>query len=94
MAVSFGVWSALTFFEISLVYAVILAFLELLLRGLKKNVTSEIDSVITLTGLLVSFLYMWFKNFELYYLALVLVNFIIMFYKNRKEVKYLLRKVG
>lgn len=94
VAVSFGVWSALTFFEISLVYALVLASLELLWRVLKKNVTSEIDSVITLTGLVVSFVYMWLRDFEIYYLFLVVFNFLVMFYKNRKEVKYLLKKAG
>ncbi|MGC8771185.1 MAG: glycerol-3-phosphate acyltransferase [Brevinematia bacterium] len=94
VAVSFGVWSALTLFEISLVYALVLASLELLWRGLKKNVTSEIDSLITLSGLVVSFVYMWVRDFEIYYLVLVIFNFLVMFYKNRKEVTYLLKKAG
>ncbi|MCX7820714.1 MAG: glycerol-3-phosphate acyltransferase [Brevinematales bacterium] len=94
VAVSFGVWSALTFFEVSLVYAVVLAFLEIILRVFKKNVTSEVDSVITLSGLVISFLYIWFRNYEIYYLALMVFNFVVMFYKNRKEVAYLLRKAG
>ncbi len=94
VAVTFGVWSAITFFEVSLIYALILAFLEVIFRLFKKKVTSEIDSFVTLFGLVVCLLYMLFRNYEIYFLILLVLNFSVMFYKNKKEISFLLHKAG
>ncbi|MGC8764539.1 MAG: glycerol-3-phosphate acyltransferase [Brevinematia bacterium] len=91
VAVTFGVWSALTFFEISLVYGILLALFEVGIRFFKKNITSEDDAVITIVGLLCVLVYMLLRKFEFYYLALLMVNFLVMSYKNIKEIKLFLK---
>ncbi len=91
VAVTFGVWGALTFFEIPLVYGILLASFEIIIRFFKKKITSEDDAMITIIGLVCVFFYMLIRKFEIFYLFLLIVNFIVMSYKNLKELKVFLK---
>lgn len=91
VTVTFGVWAALTYFEIALVYGILLALFEVVIRFFKKNITSEDDAMITIIGLVFVFIYMLFRKFEVYYLFLLVANFLIMSYKNSTEIKVFLR---
>ncbi|MEZ0117857.1 UNVERIFIED_ORG: glycerol-3-phosphate acyltransferase PlsY [Heyndrickxia coagulans] len=86
LAVSFGVWSALTKFRISLTYAVILACFYVLAKVVKKGkkTTSSEDSLQTATGFLLLSLFLIFQNSPRFLLWIWLGNFIILLWKNKK----------
>jgi acyl-phosphate glycerol 3-phosphate acyltransferase len=92
VAVTFGVWSALTFFEVSFIYAVVLATLEVSFRFFKKHITGKDDAFITVAGLIVPLIYMYFRGFGLEYSALLVANFLVILYKSRKEVVAFLKR--
>jgi acyl-phosphate glycerol 3-phosphate acyltransferase len=85
IAVSFGVWSAVTRFEASVAYAVILALLLLLVKlGLKgKPVTSDMDGCMAVAGMLTLGGYLTFRGFPGYMILLWLLNLLVLVYANR-----------
>lgn len=66
IAVTFGVWSALTGFEVSLAYAVILAVLKAtgLLMNRGKSVSTEADGVQVVGGMLVLSVYLVVRSYS------------------------------
>jgi len=85
LAVSFGIWSALTQFRASISYAVILASLYVILWVFKrgKKTSSNEDGIQTTLGFLLLFIYLLNKNYSSPILWIWLGNFIILAWKNR-----------
>jgi len=95
IAVTFGVWSAVSGFEVSLVYAVILALFTLIVRFIKKGkpASSEADGFMVTVGMLFLGFYLIFSSFPLYIYALWLCNLIIIIYANHKKLYKLSKTV-
>jgi len=87
IAVTFGVWSAITGFRISLMLAVILAVLQVIARVIKrgKPVSSEADGVMVVLGMTALGIYMKAAGFANHYLLIWLFNFIIFLFANRSK---------
>lgn len=87
IAVTFGVWSALTGFEVSLAYAVILAVMmavtRLLYKGKPKS--SESDGLQVVSGMLLLFVYLYMRMFSAAILWVWFGNFVILVYTHRFE---------
>ncbi len=85
IAVTFGVWSAITRFQVSLALAVILAAFQLAARLVKKGkkVSSEEDGVMVVAGMLVLGLYLKAVKFPDYYFLIWLGNLFIFIFANR-----------
>lgn len=88
IAVTFGVWSAITGFRISLMLAVILAVLQVTARVIKrgKPVSSEADSVMVILGMTALGIYMKAAGFANYYLLIWLFNLIVFLFANRSKI--------
>jgi acyl-phosphate glycerol 3-phosphate acyltransferase len=86
IAVTFGVWSALTWFEVALAYAVILALLKLLFIPLHNNRADprSTDGFQVVIGFLILLMYLYFIDFSLPLIYIWLFNFVILLYTNRK----------
>jgi acyl phosphate:glycerol-3-phosphate acyltransferase len=87
IAVTFGVWSAITRFQVSLMLAIILAIIQLLLRRIKKgkSISSETDGVMVVTGMLILGICLKAVDYPNYYILLWLGNLIIFIYANRSK---------
>lgn len=85
IAVSFGVWSAVTAFEASLALAAILALLQLAVKlGLKgKPISSDTDGCMAVGGMLVLGIYLTLRAFPGSVLLLWLCNLAVFAYANR-----------
>jgi len=85
IAVSFGVWGAITRFEGALAYAVILALLQygvkLSLRG--KPVDSDTDGCMVVAGMGMLGGYLFFRDFPSYVIQFWLCNLLVLGYTNR-----------
>ncbi|MCC3376825.1 glycerol-3-phosphate acyltransferase [Cohnella sp. REN36] len=94
IAVTFGVWSAATDFEASLVYAVVLAIAMALHRGLRRRFppSSRADAVQVASGLLPVGLYLAARGYPGDILVLWLGNFLLMLYTHRRELRGLLTR--
>lgn len=84
VAVSFGVWSALTQFQASLYLAVILAILFVLLKMIKKGgkTTSGEDGLQTTTGFLLLSAYLMYEGYPTFMLWIWFGNSLLMLWKN------------
>lgn len=81
IAVTFGVWSALTSFEASIAFAIILALLKVSEHFVKKSkkVGSPItDGIQTTVGLFILLIYLYFRHYSSALLLLGLCNLVIM----------------
>ncbi|MFK7696658.1 glycerol-3-phosphate acyltransferase [Paenibacillus sp. HJGM_3] len=86
IAVTFGVWSALTRFEVSLAYAVILAVLLAVSRWIAKGrTTSEADGLQVVGGLLLVGGYVWLRAFPVEIGWVWLGSFLLLSYTHRAE---------
>ncbi|XID90188.1 glycerol-3-phosphate acyltransferase [Paenibacillaceae bacterium WGS1546] len=86
IAVSFGVWSALTGFEASLAYAIILALLKAFVRYRTRGKPSaESDGLQVMGGMLLLVLYLGLRSYPVAILGVGLGNFAILAYKHRAE---------
>ncbi|UKS31054.1 glycerol-3-phosphate acyltransferase [Paenibacillus sp. HWE-109] len=89
IAVTFGVWSALSGFEISLALAVILAILlggfKLLNKG--KPASSAADGLQVVLGLLLVGWYLFIRDFGHAIIWIWLGNVLLMMYTHRKELR-------
>jgi glycerol-3-phosphate acyltransferase PlsY len=87
IAVTFGVWSAVTGFEVALVYAVVLAIFNVAakLKSNGKTASTETDAVMVVLGMVVVFVYLVMKNFSYEIIFLCLLNFLIITYTNRMK---------
>lgn len=88
IAVSFGIWSALTGFEVSLAYAVILALMAGVSRMIykKKPKSTEADGLQVVVGMLLLSVYLYIRMFSVAILLVWLGNFAILVYKHRVEI--------
>lgn len=94
IAVTFGVWSAVSGFEVSFVYAVILALFTVIVKIVKKgkSTSSEADGLMVSVGMLCLGFYLIFRSFPRYMYALWLFNLIIIIFSNHKKL-YNLSKI-
>ncbi|WP_020156849.1 glycerol-3-phosphate acyltransferase [Caldibacillus debilis] len=88
IAVSFGVWSGLTEFRASFMYAVILAVLAVITKWMKKGnpVTSEEDGFQTTLGMLFLYIYFYHQTYPAYIQWIWLGNFLLLFHKNKRGI--------
>ena len=96
IAVTFGVWSAATWFEVSLAYAVILALLTLLLRLFRrgKAPSSEMDAFSVVLGMLLLAGYLYGKMFPLLFWELWALNLLLFLCLNRTKLLRLFKTVS
>ncbi len=89
IAVTFGVWSALTWFEVSLVYALTLALLLLLGRALNKGkpVSTAADGFQVVCGMLLVSVYLYTRDFPNAILLFCLLNFLLLGYTHIRELR-------
>ncbi|MBM7567080.1 glycerol-3-phosphate acyltransferase [Paenibacillus sacheonensis] len=89
IAVTFGVWSALTGFAASLVYAIILAVLlagsRLFTRG--RPTTSDADGFQVVLGMLLLSVFLVIAQYPRAILAFGLVSFLLLAYTHRRELR-------
>lgn len=95
IAVTFGIWSALTGFEVSLAYAVILALMAGVSRMIYKNKpkSTEADGLQVVVGMLLLSVYLYIRMFSAAILLVWLGNFAILVYKHRVEIGKSWKKV-
>ena len=87
IAVTFGVWCALKGFEVSLVYALILALLALVNRVITKGKakSTEEDGLQVVSGMLLLFIYLYIRMFSAAILWVWFGNLVILVYTHRLE---------
>ncbi len=85
IAVSFGVWSAITRFEVSLVYALILAVLQMTVRMALhgKQTSSDVDGCMAVGGMSMLGGYLVIRALPAYLFAFWLSNLMVLIYTNR-----------
>lgn len=95
IAVSFGVWSALTRFEVSFVYAVILAIFVLVAKQVTKGkpTSTETDALMAVSGMALLGIYIIFKAFPGHFIILWLCNLFILVYANRGKLYILAKEI-
>lgn len=93
LAVTFGVWSALTEFRVSLAYALILAVLLLLTIAMKNGAmpTSDENGLMTTAGFVLMGIYLYYAGYPSYVIWIWLGNFLLLFWKNRVGITQLIR---
>lgn len=93
LAVTFGVWSALTEFRGSLAYALILAVLLLLTIAMKNGAmpTSDENGLMTTAGFVLMGIYLYYAGYPSYVIWIWLGNFLLLFWKNRIGITQLIR---
>jgi acyl phosphate:glycerol-3-phosphate acyltransferase len=96
IAVTFGVWSALTRFEVPLVYAIILALLLLLGRALNKGkpVSTSADGFQVVCGMLLVSVYLYLCEFPSPILWFWLGNFLLLCYTHRRALSAFVKGVN
>lgn len=95
IAVTFGVWSALTFFEVSLVYAVSLAMMLLVSYVIDKEsaMSSSTSSFQVVSSMLIVCVYVYWRGFPTPLLLLALANNLLLLYTHRAELRHFIRKI-
>jgi len=93
LAVTFGVWSALTLFRVTLCYAIILAILLLVTRWIKggERSTSAEDGLQTTMGFMLLSVYLLYAGYPAYARWIWLGNFLILVWKNREALAQLIK---
>jgi len=93
LAVSFGVWSALTQFRVTLIYAIILAILLIVTRWIKngERSTSAEDGLQTTMGFMLLSIYLLYAGYPAYMRWIWLGNFLILVWKNREDLTQLIK---
>jgi glycerol-3-phosphate acyltransferase PlsY len=96
LAVSFGVWSALTAFRVAVAYAFVLAVFfvvtHLLKRG--KPVSSDEDGFQTTLGMLLLSFYLYYRQYPAPILWIWFGNFALLFYKNKAGIVRVLKHLS
>ncbi|RKP46764.1 glycerol-3-phosphate acyltransferase [Cohnella endophytica] len=87
IAVTFGVWSALTGFEVSLAYAMILALMTAVARLARRSGSAESDGLQVVSGMLLLFVYLYIRMFSSAMLWVWFGNFTVIVYKHRLEMR-------
>jgi len=93
LAVTFGVWSALTQFRVTLLYAIILGILFLVIRWIKgeERSTSEEDGLQTTMGFLLLSVYLLYAGYPIHIRWIWLGNFLILAWKIREALAQLIK---
>ncbi|KHO63190.1 Glycerol-3-phosphate acyltransferase [Thermoanaerobacter sp. YS13] len=93
LATTFGVWSAITRFKASLIYAVILGILKLGERRYNRGKPSipEIDAVLDLVGFGILGGLLFLSSVESYLLLLWMLNFAVLLYKRKNDMNIVLK---
>lgn len=93
IAVTFGVWSALSSFEVSLAFAVVLAILlstiKVINRG--KSTSTEADGLQVVVGFLLVGIYLYMRDYSSAILWVWLGNFLLLAYTHRYELAVYLK---
>ncbi|MNZ97070.1 Glycerol-3-phosphate acyltransferase [compost metagenome] len=93
IAVTFGVWSALTGFKASLALAVILAVLKMLSSWFKSRGNSPVsDGVQVVSGMLLLSVFLYISNWSAPILWVWFGSFVILVYTHRLELAVWVRK--
>ncbi|MEK4349150.1 glycerol-3-phosphate acyltransferase [Paenibacillus sp. FSL P4-0184] len=93
IAVTFGVWSALTGFKASLALAVILAVLKMLSSWFKSRGNSPVsDGVQVVSGMLLLSVFLYISNWSTPILWVWFGSFLILVYTHRLELAVWVRK--
>ncbi|MBB6673548.1 glycerol-3-phosphate acyltransferase [Cohnella nanjingensis] len=89
IAVTFGVWSALTGFEASIAYAVVLAIAMALDRSLRRRTAAspQSDALQVVSGMLPMAGYLALRGYPGSVLLFWLANFLLMAYTHRRELR-------
>ncbi|MGO4270693.1 glycerol-3-phosphate acyltransferase [Paenibacillus sp. TAF58] len=94
IAVTFGVWSALSNFEASLAFAVVLAALlsaiKVINRG--KSTSTEADGMQVVVGFLLLGIYLYVRAYSSAILWIWLGNFLLLAYTHRNELVVYLKR--
>jgi len=95
IAVTFGVWSALTSFEVSIVYAVLLALLKAGGWWLSRESSSSADSdgLQVVLGMLFVSVYLLLFNFSAVLLLVWFSNFVLLAYTHRVELAAWMKQI-
>jgi len=95
IAVTFGVWSAVTKFKVSLAYAIILAVLFVIAKVINKgeSTTTETDGFMVVFGMWMLGVYLFFKAFPYYLLLLWLGNSAVITHKNKSKLQVFLKDI-
>jgi acyl phosphate:glycerol-3-phosphate acyltransferase len=94
VAVTFGVWSALTTFEVALVYGAILAIMHVVTMIFKKGKSPTFikSSFQIVFGMLLLSVYLYKEEFSEIYLWIWLGNLLILLYSNKNNlIKFFIR---
>jgi glycerol-3-phosphate acyltransferase PlsY len=93
-AVSFGVWSALSDFEISIALAVILALLQVLvlLFHIGKNQKCRTDAWMSVVGMFLLGGYLFVRKFPFAFVVIWLLNLGVFLFANRNELVHTFRR--
>nr|WP_169085071.1 glycerol-3-phosphate acyltransferase [Paenibacillus sp. PL91]MBC9201118.1 glycerol-3-phosphate acyltransferase [Paenibacillus sp. PL91] len=96
IAVTFGVWSALTGFEVSVAYAVILALFMAVNRLIFKSrlKSAQADGLQVVSGMLLLSVFLYMRMFSAAILWVWFGNFVILVYTHRAEITSWLRRVS
>lgn len=94
IAATFGVWSAVTRFHASIVYALILAVMEIIYKMSGKPASSNADGFIVVFGMWILSLYLVAEGYPAYILILWLVNFMLLAYTNRSKLHKFFKAVA
>ena len=87
IAVTFGVWSAVTGFEVSLAYAVILAVFALMAAVIRrgKPTSSDADGLMVVLGMLLLVFYLLYRGYPRHIFMLWFFSVCLLIYTNRKK---------
>lgn len=87
IAVSFGVWSAVTNFRVSFAWAVILALLMVAARFMRdgRPTATETDAFMVVFGMAIILIGLVLMNFPHNLVLLCFLNFLVMAYTNRRK---------
>ncbi|TXK83683.1 glycerol-3-phosphate acyltransferase [Paenibacillus sp. N3.4] len=96
IAITFGVWSALTSFEVSLVLAVILAIFLVAAKWITNNkpISSETDGFQVVAADLLVVIYIFARGFPSAIIWTWLGNFLLLVYTHKYELARFYKKVG
>lgn len=94
IAVTFGVWSALSKFEISLAFAVILAVLLGAIKVIKRDkpTTAKTDGLQVIVGMLIVGIYLILREYSSAILWVWFGNFLLLVYTHRYELAVYLKR--
>ncbi|MGG1313724.1 MULTISPECIES: glycerol-3-phosphate acyltransferase [Cohnella] len=95
IAATFGVWSAATGFSASLAYAVILAVLLAVARWINKGrpTSADADGFQVVFGMLLLSVYLLAAGYSYALLGLWLVNFLLLVYTHRRELRRFFKRL-